>query len=225
MTFSIAGFCPRSGQYGIALSSSSLAVAARCPWVMSGVGAVSSQNITLPALGPRILARLAQGETADVALKAVMDAEPYADWRQVTVLDGRGDSAVFSGQKTLGINHHRQGLNCVAAGNMLADSEVIEAMVRQFCADPRQSLGDRLIASLQAGLKAGGEAGPIYSAGMKVVSSESWPLTDLRVDWFEEDAIGELARIWQLWQPQSEAYLTRAINPAAAPRYGVPGDE
>lgn len=225
MTFSIAGFCPRSGQYGIALSSSSMAVAARCPWLMSGVGAVSSQNVTLPSLGPKILDRMRMGESATHALNSVMAAEPFADWRQVTVLDNQGQSAVFSGAHTLGINHHRQGENCVAAGNMLASTEVIEAMVSQFCADPALSLGDRLMAALQAGLQAGGEAGPIYSAGMKIVSSESWPLTDLRVDWHEQDAIGELARFWQLWQPQSEAYLIRAINPAEAPSYGVPGDE
>lgn len=224
MTFSIAGFCPRSGQYGIALSSSSMAVAARCPWLVSGVGAVSSQNVTLPALGPKILNRLAQGESATAALAAEMAAEPFADWRQVTVLDSR-QSAVWSGLHTLGTHHQHQGLNCVAAGNMLATAEVIEAMVSQFCVEPSLSLGDRLIAALQAGLQAGGEAGPVYSAGLKVVSSESWPLTDLRVDWHEKDAIGELARIWQMWQPQSEAYLTRAVNPAEAPSYGVPGDE
>lgn len=225
MTFSIAGFCPRTGQYGIALSSSSMAVAARCPWLMSGVGAVSSQNVTLPALGPKILARLAKGERAAAALQAEIDAEPYADWRQVTVLDGQGESAVFSGGHTLGINHSKQGLHCVAAGNMLANIAVIEVMVSAFSTDPQLALGDRLIAALQAGLQAGGEAGPIFSAGLKVVSSESWPLTDLRVDWHEQDAIGELARIWRLWQPQSEAYLTRALNPADAPSYGVPGDE
>jgi len=224
MTFSIAGFCPRSGQYGIALSSSSIAVAARCPWLMSGVGAVSSQNVTLPALGPKILVRLARGESVPDALAAEMAAEPFADWRQVTVLDSQ-QSAVWSGAHTLGTHHHRQGLNCVAAGNMLASTTVIEAMVGEFCRDPQLSLGDRLIAALQAGLQEGGEAGPVYSAGMKVVSSESWPLTDLRVDWHEQDAIGELARLWQRWQPQSEAYLTRAINPVDAPSYGVPGDE
>lgn len=225
MTFSIAGFCPRSGQYGIALSSSSMAVAARCPWLMSGVGAVSSQNVTLPSLGPKILTRLEQGEKAADALSAVMAEEPWADWRQVTVLDGRGESAAFSGARTLGINHTRQGVNCVAAGNMLADTGVIDAMVDSFSADPALSLGDRLIAALQAGLQAGGEAGPVFSAGIKVVSSESWPVTDLRIDWHEEDAIGELARLWQLWQPQSEAYLMRAVNPSEAPSYGVPGDE
>ncbi|MCZ4057996.1 DUF1028 domain-containing protein [Pantoea sp. LMR881] len=224
MTFSIAGFCPRSGQYGIALSSSSMAVAARCPWLMSGVGAVSSQNITLPSLGPAILNRLAQGESAASALNAVMAEEPWAEWRQVTVLDAKGNSAVFSGTHALGVHHAQQGAHCVAAGNMLASTAVIDAMVAHFCRDPEQALGERLIGALQAGLQQGGEAGPVYSAGVKIISSESWPLTDLRVDW-HDSPVDELARLWQLWQPQSDAYLTRAINPKAAPSYGVPGDE
>lgn len=224
MTFSVSGFCPHSGQYGIALSSSSMAVAARCPWLMSGVGAVSSQNVTLPALGPQILALLAQGHTAQQALDTAMAQEPYADYRQVTVLDNRGNRAVFEGAHTLGVHHTAIGEHCVAAGNMLANPGVIDAMIAAFTRAPHLALGDRLIAALQAGLHAGGEVGPIYSAGMKIVSNQSWPLTDLRVDW-HEDAINQLAGLWQRWQPQSEDYLVRAVNPLEAPSYGVPGDE
>ncbi len=36
MTFSIAARCPESGQFGIAISSSSIAVGARCPWLQAG---------------------------------------------------------------------------------------------------------------------------------------------------------------------------------------------
>ncbi|KAA9165909.1 DUF1028 domain-containing protein, partial [Delftia sp. BR1] len=61
MTFSIVGRCERTGQLGVAISSSSIAVGARCPWVRAGVGVVSTQNITLPALGPRVLDLLEQG--------------------------------------------------------------------------------------------------------------------------------------------------------------------
>ncbi|MFL6667658.1 MAG: DUF1028 domain-containing protein, partial [Burkholderia ambifaria] len=75
MTFSIAGRCPETGQLGIAISSSSIAVGARCPWVRAGVGAVATQNITLPALGPQILdliehQQLAPAAALDRALSA-----------------------------------------------------------------------------------------------------------------------------------------------------------
>jgi len=57
--------CPlcRDGPVGDRHSSSSIAVGARCPWLRPGVGAVASQNITLPSLGPQILDLLEQGMT------------------------------------------------------------------------------------------------------------------------------------------------------------------
>ena len=97
-------------------------------------------------------------------------------------------------------------------------------MVSAFEAS-RGELGDRLISALAAGLAAGGEAGPVHSAGMLIVDEVAWPVTDLRVDWDDSDPIGRLAALWQLWKPQAAAYVQRALNPAAAPTYGVPGDE
>ena len=67
MTFSIVGRCPETGQLGIAISSSSIAVGARCPWVRAGVGAVATQNITLPALGPQILDLIEHQQLAPAA--------------------------------------------------------------------------------------------------------------------------------------------------------------
>jgi uncharacterized Ntn-hydrolase superfamily protein len=86
MTISIIGRCAQTGQLGIAISSSSIAVGARCPWLRSKVGAVSTQNITLPALGPRILERLQQGDSAETALKSGLDTDDYSLYRQVTVM-------------------------------------------------------------------------------------------------------------------------------------------
>jgi uncharacterized Ntn-hydrolase superfamily protein len=85
-------------------------------------------------------------------------------------------------------------------------------------------LGDRLIAAMRAGLEAGGEAGPIRSAGLKLVDKVSWPVADLRVDWTEECPIAGLASLWEVYKPQMDAYVIRALNPASAPSYGVPGD-
>ena len=77
MTLSIVGRCAQTGQLGIAVSSSSIAVGARCPWLRAGVGAVSTQNITLPALGSRILDRLSQGETAQQALQSGLASDDF----------------------------------------------------------------------------------------------------------------------------------------------------
>ena len=77
---------------------------------------------------------------------------------------------------------------------------------------------------MRAALAAGGEAGPIHSAGMKLVREVAWPVADLRVDWTEGDPIAELAALGGL-RPQLDAYVTRALDPRQAPSYGVPGDE
>ncbi|KIS43519.1 DUF1028 domain-containing protein [Kosakonia radicincitans] len=224
MTLSIIGRCAQTGQLGIAISSSSIAVGARCPWLRSKVGAVSTQNITLPALGPRILDRLQQGDSAESALKFGLGSDEYFIYRQVTVLTASGESACYSGEKTLGVNNALRGENCVAAGNLLANADVITAMVNAF---EQQSghLADRLIAAMQAGLLAGGEAGPVHSAALSIVDSPVWPIVDLRVDWTDADPIAELSQLWQAYKPQMQDYLTRAIDPRSAPGYGVPGDE
>lgn len=224
MTLSIVGRCAKTGQLGIAVSSSSIAVGARCPWLRAGVGAVSTQNITLPALGPRILDRLSQGETAQQALQSGLASDDFFDYRQLTVLAADGSSACFSGTHTLGVNHALCGSDCVAAGNLLANPEVIAAMVSAFTQQPGE-LAARLIAAMQVGMAAGGEAGPVHSAALAVVGEPSWPLVDLRVDWTEGDPIAELHQLWLAYQPQMQDYLTRALNPTLAPRYGVPGDE
>lgn len=224
MTLSIAARCPESGQLGIAISSSSIAVGARCPWLVAGVGAVSSQNITLPALGHQILARLEEGLPPEQAMKGALAEDRFSEYRQVTVIDASGVSVAFSGEKTLGIHHVVQGNDCVAAGNMLKDTAVITAMTRAFEAAGGE-LTSRLITALQAGIDAGGEAGPVHSAAVKVVDDYSWPLVDLRIDWAEERPVAALNDLWLAYEPQMEAYVTRALDPREAPGYGVPGDE
>ncbi|MCQ6256536.1 DUF1028 domain-containing protein [Pseudomonas sp. Q11] len=224
MTFSIVGRCAETGQLGIAISSSSIAVGARCPWLRAGVGAVSSQNITLPALGPQILDELAGGVAAQEAVDRALARNGYSQYRQVAVVDAHGRAAIFSGSHTLGTHHALAGEQCVAAGNLLAGVGVIDAMVTAF-EHSEGCLAARLMSALQAGHGAGGEAGAVHSAALSVVDELTWPIVDLRVDWAEENPIAELEKLWLAYQPQLQDYLTRALDPTQAPSYGVPGDE
>jgi len=224
MTFSIAARCARTGRFGIAISSSSPAVAARCAHVRAGVGAVSSQNITDPRLGPAALDLMVLGASATRAVEILVASRPHMDHRQLAVVDATGGTAVHSGVGSLGTHATATGQGVVAAGNLLAEARVPAAMVAAF-EKSDGDLGDRLILGLTAGLAVGGEAGPVHSAGLVIVDREAWPITDLRVDWDETDPIGRLAALWDLWRPQAEAYVTRALDPTVAPSYGVPGDE
>ena len=111
----------------------------------------------------------------------------------------------------------------VIAGNLLADEPFpgdgggYQAATGGF--------GDRLLAGLQAGLAAGGEAGPVHSAGLLIVEGESWPVADLRCDWSDEARpVEAVARAWSVYAPQMAAYVQRARDPRAAPAYGVAGE-
>ncbi len=223
MTFSLVGRCARTGMVGVVVSSSSPAVAARCAHARAGVGAAASQNVTDPRLGPLMLELIESGRSARDAVAAVAAQAPHAEHRQLTAIDAIGGSGAYSGARTLGRHGTALGIGAAAAGNLLAADEVPEAMIAVFAERVSDHLGDRLLAALGAGLEAGGEEGPVRSAGMLVCDRESWPQTDLRVDW-DDAPIERLTEIWQLWKPQAADYVTRALDPTAAPSYGVAGD-
>jgi uncharacterized Ntn-hydrolase superfamily protein len=223
MTISLAGRCARTGAVGGIISSSSPAVASRCLWV-GAQGVVLSQNVTDPVLGVLGSRLLEQGYGAPGVLAQLTTARAHPEWRQIAVLDGGGHSAVHTGEKGLGIVSTAQGRDCVAAGNMLANRTVVDAMVKGFEAAPQDFIADRLLAALQAGIDAGGEAGPVHSAGMAVHEHDLWPCVDLRIDWTDAAPLAELQSLWQRYRPQMKDYVMRAKDPTQAPSYGVPGN-
>ena len=223
MTFSLVARCADTGMFGVAISSSSPAVAARCAYVRAGVGAVASQNVTDPRLGPLALDLMQHGMSATEAVSEVRARGAFIDYRQVLAVDAKGGTAIHSGGHALGIWAEAQGRDVASGGNLLANAEVPTALVAAFEASTG-SLGDRLITALRAGLAAGGEAGPVHSAGMMLADRVSWPVADLRCDWSEDCPIEALAKAWEVYKPQMAAYVQRALDPSAAPSYGVPGD-
>lgn len=85
-------------------------------------------------------------------------------------------------------------------------------------------LAKRLLAAMDAALAAGGEMGPVDSAGLKVTDRASWPVVDLRVDWHIAP-LNELRMVWDHYRPQRDTYVLRALRPDESPSYDVPGDE
>lgn len=223
MTFSLVTRCAETGMFGLAISSSSPAVAARCVYGRAGVGAVASQNVTDPRLGPMTLDLMEQGASAAEAVAAAIEQTEHSDYRQLLAIDRNGATAVHSGGAVLGNWNEAQGLDVASGGNLLAHDQVPAAIVTSFEASTG-SLGDRLISALRAGLAAGGEAGPVHSAGLMLVDNVSWPVADLRCDWTEACPIEAVASAWDIYKPQMGDYVRRALDPAAAPSYGVPGD-
>jgi uncharacterized Ntn-hydrolase superfamily protein len=224
MTFSLVARCAETGMFGVAISSSSPAVAARCSYTRAGVGAVASQNITDPSLGPLTLDLMQAGKSAKEAIDAVKAQGKFIEYRQVLAIDRHGSTAIHSGPESLGIWTDAKGDNVISAGNLLASEDVPSAIVDGF-ERARGHLGDRLIGAMQAGLSAGGEAGSVHSAGLQICHETSWPIVDLRCDWSEDCPITAIAQAWNIYKPQVNAYIQRALDPRASPSYGVPGDE
>ncbi|MBO0902945.1 DUF1028 domain-containing protein [Jiella sonneratiae] len=224
MTFSLVARCAETGMFGVAVSSSSPAVGARCVYARAGVGAVASQNVTDPTLGPLVLDAMQRGASAAEAVEEAKRRGRFIEYRQLLVVDAKGRAAIHSGPHALGVFAEASAENVASGGNLLADAGVPEAIVAAFLASAGH-LGDRLIAAMRAGLAAGGEAGPVHSAAMRLVDAVAWPVADLRCDWTEDCPIEALAGLWTIYRPQMDAYVTRALDPRAAPSYGVPGDE
>lgn len=96
-------------------------------------------------------------------------------------------------------------------------------MYETFCSETG-SLEIRLLNALKSGMMAGGEEGPVHSAGISVSRNSGWSETDLRVDW-SDSPIKDIEKLLEMWLPQRDDYIVRGINPQTAPSYGVPGNE
>lgn len=223
MTFSLVARDAPTGAFGAVICSSSPAVAARCVHLADGAGGVLSQNVTDPRLGPRLLALLAEGVNAATAVATVVASEANVQWRQLLVVDASGGTAIYSGSHALGTVGEYAASGAVAAGNMLATPAVPRLLAETWLAT-EGPVERRLLTALAAAVEAGGEAGPVHSAGLSVIAGHGFPVTDLRVDW-SEDPLAELTTLVDVWLPQRDAYTQRALEPAASPGYGVPGDD
>jgi uncharacterized Ntn-hydrolase superfamily protein len=217
MTFSIVGLCPRTGQFGCALATSSMAAGGRAPFVGPGIGVVLSQARSDPRLGVIGLKSLENGRAAADALSDMIAATPHSAWRQLAVLDRSGTVASFTGAQCTAEKGAQNGHGAIAIGNGLASAWVPGAMMRGFEATPEKPLADRLLMALEYGLEAGGEAYPLRSASMKVAHvGIPFPPVDLRVD-FSDEPIAELRRLSERWEPMMEGYIMRCLDPENSP--------
>ena len=211
-TFSITARCERTGMLGVALATHAYAVGARCPHVRAGVGAVATQATTDPRLGILALNLLEMGFSAAKALAEVAASDPHFKHRQVGIVDRDGNSAAETGSANLGWAGHIVGRNFVAMGNYLMSARTVEAMAESFESTKALDLDERLLRAIEAGRDAGGQHGGQRSAALLVYNREPFPWVDLRVD-LHQEPVGELRRIFDLFQGVKEHYTLRAMDP------------
>ena len=216
MTFSLAGMCRRTGMLGAAVTTSSMGVGSRCPFARARVGAMLTQHRTDPRLGPRSIELLAAGQSASQVIASLVQETPAIGWRQLAVIDQHGDTAYYHGDKIGSIHAAAHGDAVCAVGNILRHEAVPHAMVRAFNNDTEPHLAERLLRALEAGLAAGGELKQVKSAALLVVHEQPFPLVDLRVE-LDAQPLTQLRFLWELYQPQVELYVRRAMDPDSVP--------
>jgi uncharacterized Ntn-hydrolase superfamily protein len=211
-TFSIVARCPRTRMFGIAIATSSIAVAARCVHAKAGIGAVATQASTDPRLGLTGLTLLETGFSAAKVLAELMASDPYIGKRQLSVVDRDGRTACHTGAETRAWGGHITGRNFAAAANMVVGERVVKAMAERFEGTADLALEERLLQAIEAAHAAGGEAGGEHSAGLLVVDREVFPRVDLRVD-EHATAVAELRRIFDVYKPLIDFFQERAADP------------
>jgi uncharacterized Ntn-hydrolase superfamily protein len=187
MTFSLLARDPATGQLGLATATHAYGVGPVADHTRPGVGVIATQSFVEVSYGPRGLDLLDQGVPAAEALAKLLAEDEDSDIRQVAYLDTGGAIAEHTGSRCVPSCGSVVDGPAIAIGNMLANDGVLPAMVAAF-GQAEGDLADRLLAGLEAGDAAGGDARGRMSAALRVVSGDRpdqpWQgtLADLRVD-------------------------------------------
>lgn len=201
-TFSIVGADPKTGEVGVAVASKFLAVGSVVPFAQAGVGAVATQSYANTTYGPRGLELLRQKVAPQEILQRLTKDDPQREQRQVGIVDARGRSATFTGQRCLRWAGGIAGKHFAAQGNILTGEAVVQAMAEAF-QKTEGELALKLMAALEAGEHAGGDARGKQSAAILVARPNGGyggfddRYIDLRVDDHPEP-VQELRRLLTL---------------------------
>lgn len=202
MTFSIVAVDSESGACGSGVASCSLAVGGTVSYSRVGVGVINTQHYAHLALGQRVLDEMDKGVAPHDALAEVLQGDTNADARQLLAIDSSGRQGAWTGRNCADAKRHVFGSGCIAAGNYLANEEVIERMVEVFEGSAGEPLGDRLLQALQAGELLGGDRRGRKAAAISVIplhAAEVAVNLDLRVD-CHDDPLRELAMLRGLFR-------------------------
>ena len=201
-TFSVVGYDPDTKEWGVAVASKFLAVGSVVPWAEAGVGAVATQSFANTTFGPKGLELMRGGKSAEETIKALTDDDEGRDSRQVGMIDAKGNAATYTGKKCQAWAGGKTGKHYACQGNILAGPEVVDAMAKAF-EETKGLLAWRLMASLEAGDKAGGDKRGKQSAAIYIAKAKAGyagfndRYVDFRVDDHKEP-IPELARVLAL---------------------------
>ena len=227
-TYSIVAMDRKTNQIGVAVQSHWFAVGALCPWIEPGVGVIATQSMVEVSYGPKGLALLRDGKSAQQAFDELLETDDGKELRQVAVVDARGNVAAHTGKRCISEAGHQFGDSFSAQANMMLNNTVWSAMASAF-ENSQGNLGYRLLSALQAAQEAGGDIRGKQSASLLVsenIKDDSpWEhiLTDVRVD-DHPDPILELKRLLDIkyaydLMNEGDELLSKNENEAAKMKY------
>ena len=210
-TYSIVARDAKTGEIGVAVQSHFFNVGGTVPWAEAGVGAVATQAFANADYGPRGLALLRSGKTADEALAALLAEDPDREQRQVAIIDAQGHVAVHTGKQTISPAGSQVGSGFSAQANMMASAEVWPAMAKAY-ESTSGPLAERMLAALDAAQAKGGDYRGKQSAAILIVggkrSDTPWREVELnlRVDDNPEPLV-ELRRLYRKSQTYRRVFM------------------
>jgi uncharacterized Ntn-hydrolase superfamily protein len=217
-TYSIVAYDSVTGDLGVAVQSKFPNVGGIVPWAQSGIGAVATQSLGNTAYGEKGLELIAQGATAEEALRIIMRTDTMLQDRQVGMVDARGNAASFTGTRTFdwaggrvgsaraggtpilgGKGETIVGRGYAAQANIMVSDATVRNMAETF-EKSRGSLADRLVAALHAGQAGGGDKRGMQSAALLVVRKNGGYLgaNDRFIDLRVYDAVDPLKELDRL---------------------------
>lgn len=202
-TFSIVARDSVTGEMAVAVQSHWFSVGTAVSWGEAGVGVVATQSFVDKSYGPKALALIKNGFTAQQALDSLKKADPGVDVRQVAIVDAKGNVATHTGAKCIQYATHIGGANFSVQSNMMLTNQVSIAMAAAFRSSFGKPLAERLLLALDAAQNAGGDIRGMQSAALIVVqgtpNNQPWndKLIDLRVD-DNPQPIKELRRLYNI---------------------------
>jgi uncharacterized Ntn-hydrolase superfamily protein len=213
MTWSIVAYDPNREAFAVAVATKAFAVGASCPFLRSGVGAVSTQSMTNRYLGPAVLDGMARGLTPSAAIEGALAGDTGRGIRQIHAIDRHGRTAAWTGENCVEWCGSVSSGGISVAGNMLANDQVVQATQAAWKAQPDLSMPERLMLAMEAGEAAGGDRRGRQSAAMQMVTTEDFPDLNLRVD-DHTTPLEELRRLLGLWKTEGVSRLGMAPSKA-----------
>ena len=203
-TYSIVAVDSATGEIGAAVQSHWFSVGSIVIWAEAGVGAVATQSFVNVSFGPRGLELLKMGKSPGEAINLLIVEDEGRDFRQLAIIDAKGNAAAYTGKKCIPEAGHVTGKYYSVQANLMMKNTVWAAMEKAF-KNTRAPLAERLVAALEAAQAEGGDIRGKQSAALLVVRAKPtgniWEdrLIDLRVEDHPEP-VKEIKRLLKVYR-------------------------